>query len=188
MLLRSNFSFKKDVFTYKYDFVFTPLSSSWVWWPTAIWRRRARRRKRPWSTKSECCWRLVHSLTGPKQQHRERSQAYCVSCCDSSGIIWTCQSPAEVSRQRAQKPGRRSAHVWDPGRQRDPAGSGGQGIRDQMKTGDAAATVGVKLRGRGLDCLAQGWRKKGPSGPAVTSLHVSTLSCQSLATFKRPEK
>lgn len=65
-----------------------------------------------------------------------------------SGLLRACQIPAEVSRQGAQEPGRRSAHVRDAGRQRDSAGAGGQNAGDQIKP---AGTQPGNERGR------EGW-------------------------------
>lgn len=50
------------------------------------------------------------------------------------GLLRTCQIAAEGSRQRAQKTGRSSAPIWNPGCQRDPAGPGGKDAGDEMNS------------------------------------------------------
>lgn len=125
--------------------------------------------------KSECCWRLVRSKSNNRRSTIQSKvlSPYPLSSCASPGVLWTCQSPAEVSRQRAQKPGRRSAHVRDAGCQRDPAGPGRQDTGDQMKNSRHSDNQRV-VRRRGVWIL----KLRGHERRVCHGLHIHSLSRQ----------
>lgn len=83
---------------------------------------------------------------------RSCSEPFCLLV--STGLLWAGQGAPEVSCQGAQEPGGCPADVRDTGCQGDPAGTGGQDPRDQMKPA-RPPTVRVE-RGRGEILTAQG--------------------------------